>query len=96
MLIGKGHLDDISSDKNPEYTFSSDHEGASNLNSLMLKIGCKIKLQAGYNTLLDEKHTIFTGRISNIQFGEITRIEATSMGDGLLEEVSLEKVKIIQ
>ena len=89
-----GHLDDISSDKYPEYSFASDHEANSALNSIMLKTGCKIKLQAGYTTLMDEGCTIFTGRISNIQFGEITQIEATSMGDSFMEEVSLEKVKI--
>lgn len=89
-----GYLTDINSDMFPEYGPFNDHHPESQMNSAMLKIGCKIKLQSGNTPLLTEEDTIFVGRITNITPGEIMTIEAQSNGSSLMQDISKEKVVV--
>jgi len=90
-----GMLNDILSDsKNKEYNFFSGPDENAPLNSVMLRPGCKIKIQAGTTPILDEHDTIFTGRISTIDFNVITTITAVSAGDMFTESLSMDVVKV--
>jgi len=89
-----GKLSNVLSDKvNKDMHFLKAPDGMSNLNSIMLRTGCKIKIQAGNSPILTEDNTIFSGRVSNIDFGDITTIEAQSGGDALTEPISENKLK---
>ena len=58
------------------------------INSIMLRPGCKVKIQAGYSPILDESNTIFVGRITNVDFQEVTTIELMSDADVMEEPIS--------
>jgi hypothetical protein len=90
-----GYLNDIVADEiNMETNFTSAPSENSPINALMLRPGCKIKIQAGNTPLLGEENTVFTGRITAVNFSEITVIEAQSHGDVLMEEMATEHVKV--
>jgi len=88
------NLSDITTELNPGYLLTDDKDGNSELNSILIKPGCKIKIQMGYTPFLTEADTVFVGRITDITPGEIMIINATSMGDTLMEEISYENIKI--
>lgn len=86
-----GYLNNIVNDKiNIDSYFSSAPDENSDINSMMLKPGCKIKIQAGNTPILDESNTIFTGIITNVNFDVITSIEARSHGDIFTEKITTE------
>jgi len=90
-----GALNDVMSDAlNKELNFLRGPDENSPLNSIMLRPGCKIKLQMGNTPILSEEDTVFTGRITSIDFGVITNIVASGHGDMFLEDLSKDSVKI--
>jgi len=88
-----GKLSNTLSDKiNADMHFMRAPDGNADVNAIMLRPGCKIKLQVGNSPILTEENTIFVGRAVNVDFGEITTIEARSGGDCLLEDISRNKL----
>lgn len=90
-----GRLNNVMSDsKNKELHFLKGPDENAPLNAIMLRPGCKIKIQIGNSPLLSEEDTVFTGRISSLNFGPLTTIEASSHGDMLLDDLSRDTVKV--
>jgi len=90
-----GRLNDILADqRNKEMNFVRGPDENSALNSIMLRPGCKVKIQVGNTPILTEEDTVFTGRISSLNFGPLTTISATSAGDMFLEYLSKDSVKV--
>jgi hypothetical protein len=90
-----GRLDDVLSDTvNKENNFITGTDPSGSLNSIMLRVGAKIKIQFGYCPVLRERETVFSGKISSITPGELMHIEAVSGGDVLLEDISSDKIVV--
>ena len=90
-----GNLSNVMADRlNMESNFTSAPDENSPINAIMLRPGAKIKIQAGNTPLLDENNTIFTGRISSVNYSEVVTIEAQSHGDVLLEDLATDQVKL--
>lgn len=89
-----GNLNNVIADQvNFEGNFTKGPSENSSINAMLLRPGCKIKIQAGFTPLLGEEDTVFCGRITNIDFNTITQIEASGHGDVFLEDMSNDIVK---
>jgi len=90
-----GHLTNMMADRlNTEMNFLRGPDENAPLNAIMLRPGTKIKIQMGNTPVLTEKDTAFTGRIVSVVPGEIVQIEAQSHGKSMLEDMSMDKMKI--
>lgn len=90
-----GKLTNVMADKvNHELNFWNAPSEDTPICGMMLRVGCRIKIQAGNSPYLTEENTIFTGEISSIVPDKIITIEAQSHGAAFLEDLTTEKSRV--